>query len=252
MRPPPSGSCRPTGCSRCSASRLARIAERISWVAENSCNADWDGTNGRQGRCDVFNSARDYINGVGGMIVHDAQHEDARVSPPIQPVAQGEAARSRRTSARLSETINLNTRYGKPIPRIMPRDVSIIIPVKNNQKGRGLFPRSILCHPRPRAMAERDSDRRQQLVCLRQGEGYLSAARTPHSPACLYAQGPAAARNCGVQASLGEWLLFSDRDCNPTASLLTGYLNSTKQAIAFAGHVKGTPTAYLSKYYDDE
>lgn len=186
------------------------------------------------------------------MIVNDARNEETRVLSPIQPGPQGAVVRSRRKSARLSETINLNTRYAKPIPRIVRREVSIIIPVKNNQKGVDSFLEAFFAThdegkwPKEILIVDNNSS-----VVVRVKEIYLQRGLPIRVLVCTR-KGPAAARNCGVRASVGEWLLFCDSDCRPTASLLTGYLDSPKQAIAFAGHVKGTPTAYLSRYYDDE
>ena len=161
-------------------------------------------------------------------------------------------ANSRRTSARLSERIDLNISYSKPIPAIDLRDVSIIIPVRNNQDGINCFLEAFFTTHAPAEWPKEiivvDNN---SAIALKLDERYLRRGLPIRVFSCMK-KGPAAARNFGVRASAGEWLLFCDSDCVPTASLLTGYLNSAKQAIAYAGQVKGLPTAYLSKFYDDE
>jgi glycosyltransferase involved in cell wall biosynthesis len=64
--------------------------------------------------------------------------------------------------------------------------------------------------------------------------------------------GAAAARNVGAAAAQGNWLLFTDSDCIPSLSFITGYLNVSGQAIAYAGDVKGVPSTRLTRFYDTE
>jgi glycosyltransferase involved in cell wall biosynthesis len=130
--------------------------------------------------------------------------------------------------------------------------MSVIIPVKNNQRGIDCFLEAFFAThcparlPKEIIIIDNNSD-----VAVQVNHSYLENGLPIRVLSCRR-KGPAAARNCGVKASLGEWLLFCDSDCIPTASLLTGYLNSKKKAVAFAGNVRGTPGAYLSSYYDDE
>ena len=183
------------------------------------------------------------------MISAGPRHDGTLASPPT---GSSTTVRARRTSARLSESIDLSTRYGKPIPRFGLRDVSIIIPVRNNQMGIDCFLEAFFATHGPARWPKEivivDNNSSDAIMV---DNGYLERGLPIRVLSCVR-KGPAAARNCGVESSEGEWLLFCDSDCIPTASLLTGYVNSTKQAIAYAGRVKGTPTAYLSTYYDDE
>jgi glycosyltransferase involved in cell wall biosynthesis len=159
---------------------------------------------------------------------------------------------ARRTSARLSETINLDNRYREQIPSICLADISIIIPVRNNQIGIDRFLEAFFAthgqhqYPKEIIIVDNNSD-----VPIRLSADYLQRGLPIRLHSCLR-QGPAAARNRGVKASLGEWLLFCDSDCVPTPSLLIGYLNAAKKAVAYAGNVKGTPATHLARYYDDE
>jgi glycosyltransferase involved in cell wall biosynthesis len=159
---------------------------------------------------------------------------------------------AQRTSARLSETINLNNRCQEQIPRICLPDISIIIPVRNNQNGIDRFLETFFAthnqdqYPKEIIIVDNNSD-----VPVKLKRDYMQKQLPIRLQTCLR-RGPAAARNLGVNVSVGKWLLFCDSDCIPTPSFLTGYLASTKEAVAYAGNVKGTPATYVAKYYDDE
>jgi glycosyltransferase involved in cell wall biosynthesis len=153
---------------------------------------------------------------------------------------------------RLSEIIDKDIQFLGDIPCIQSNSVSIIIPVKDNQKGvdrflsgffstqhNSLFPREVIIV---------DNNSR---VPIHIKEEFLNRGLDIKVLFCKK-PGPAAARNIGIQSSNGEWLLFCDSDCIPTNSLITGYLNSKKKAIAFAGNVKSQTDFWLDGFYTRE
>ena len=52
--------------------------------------------------------------------------------------------------------------------------------------------------------------------------------------------------------AIGQWLLFNDSDCLPTASFLTGYLKANNGSVAYAGNIKSLRKDRLSKYYESQ
>jgi GT2 family glycosyltransferase len=57
----------------------------------------------------------------------------------------------------------------------------------------------------------------------------------------------------GAAAAHGTWLLFTDSDCIPTSTFISGYVDGSRGAIAYAGFVKGSPPErLLTKFYDQE
>lgn len=159
---------------------------------------------------------------------------------------------SKDISERLSESINKDKKFIGFIPAIQPKEISIIIPVKNNQIGidrflklffttqkEGFFPREIIIIDNnssepvkiPKDFTGRGIDIRV-LICKQKG--------------------PAAARNLGIRNSIGQWLLFCDSDCIPTSSLMIGYLKNNVKAIAFTGNVEPQTNTWLDNFYNRE
>ena len=133
---------------------------------------------------------------------------------------------------------------------IQASDISIVIPIRNNQAGierflaeflktqpPELYPREILIvdnHSTPEITIP------QQLYAL--PVRLLNCSKI----------GPAAARNVGIQSATGEWILFTDSDCIPSQSFISGYLEAMNGSLGYAGNVKAWGNDYLSRYYQSQ
>jgi glycosyltransferase involved in cell wall biosynthesis len=153
---------------------------------------------------------------------------------------------------KLSESIDVNRNYSEDIPPICIQDISIVIPVKNNEQGLDRFLTEFFSlHTRtefPKEIIVIDNNSSVPLVIR---EEHLSKGLPIRRQRCEKI-GPAAARNLGVSLSTGQWILFCDSDCVPTRSLLRGYLESAPLAVAYAGGVVATPPTLLSQFYEIE
>ena len=132
----------------------------------------------------------------------------------------------------------------------LTEDITIIIPVKDNQIGIDLFlttffethkqesfPKEIIIvdnNSKPAIKLQNDfyPIRVQLLTCNKVG--------------------PASARNFGVKNSTTNWILFTDSDCVPTNSLLTGYLKVQNNSVGYAGNIKSLRQDFISKYYEEQ
>lgn len=131
-------------------------------------------------------------------------------------------------------------------------DVSVIVPVKNNQigverflsvlfqtHGRDTFPREIILVDNDSSPPLHIPERfRMHSVRVR-----LVRCRKP---------GPASARNAGCRAAQGRWLLFADSDCEPTSSFVSGYAAAMNGSIGYAGYVSALSSDRLSRYYESQ
>lgn len=155
------------------------------------------------------------------------------------------------TSERLSKSINKDKKFTGVIPIIEPRQISIIIPVKDNQKGidrflklffktqkKDFFPREII-------IVDNNSS-----VPVKISGDFINRDIDIKVLTCNK-KGPAAARNLGVMNSVGQWLLFCDSDCIPTNSLINGYLQNVK-AIAFTGNIQSQGNTWFDDFYNRE
>jgi glycosyltransferase involved in cell wall biosynthesis len=131
---------------------------------------------------------------------------------------------------------------------ISPDMISIVIPVKNNQKGIDRLLESILStekqfYPKEVIIVDNNSD-----------NALFLAAQYPfpiHILRCSQ-KGPAAARNKGVLNATGKWILFIDSDCIFTPVLISGYISDNNDSIGYAGAVKIIGDDILSNYYRDQ
>lgn len=130
--------------------------------------------------------------------------------------------------------------------------VSVVIPVKDNQPGIDRFLTSFFdCHTPehyPGEILIVDNNSSVPIV-IRQKFRHFNL---PIKRFECQAIGPASARNLGIQKAQGEWILFTDSDCIPTASFLTGYQTMLNGAVGYAGNVKPLHQDPLSAYYGSQ
>ena len=135
---------------------------------------------------------------------------------------------------------------------LQPQDVSVVIPVKNNQEGIERFIKELLrSHSQESLPAELiivDNDSRTPISIpdAFKEMGMRIRVLWCHKP------GPAAARNMGWLASEGDWVLFTDSDCVPTESMITGYISALNGSLAYAGNVRALRSDFLSNYYETQ
>jgi glycosyltransferase involved in cell wall biosynthesis len=131
---------------------------------------------------------------------------------------------------------------------IAANNISIVIPVKNNQAGIDRFLVTLVDnvmpqdYPKEVIIVDNNSDVPLQVT----GEFPFSVKTFSCSK-----PGPAAARNVGVVAAHGEWVLFTDSDCVATPSMVSGYLMDDNECVAYAGFVDIVGEDYLSTFYRD-
>jgi len=131
-------------------------------------------------------------------------------------------------------------------------DISVIIPVKNNQKGIKLFLSEFLKthsparYPREIIIVDNNS---KPPICIPKEyvhDGLNITVLRCSSP------GPACARNLGIQHAQTEWVLFTDSDCIPSPSFLLGYFEAMNGSVGYAGTVKAWGRDRLSRYYESQ
>jgi glycosyltransferase involved in cell wall biosynthesis len=152
----------------------------------------------------------------------------------------------------LLSTLGLQTRKRKVL--ISPTsigfsDISVIIPVKDNQKGVKLFLSEFLkTHPPawfPREIIIVDNNSKPPVSIPKEyvHDGLNITVLRCSSP------GPACARNLGIQYAQAEWVLFTDSDCIPSPSFLLGYFQAMNGSVGYDGTVKawgeGSPLSLL-------
>jgi glycosyltransferase involved in cell wall biosynthesis len=130
-------------------------------------------------------------------------------------------------------------------------DLSIIVPVKNNQAGiNRLLEACLEVFPPNYCPAE---------ILLVDNLSYpplevsaLAFASLPIRLLICSRPGAAAARNLGAQQARTQWLLFLDSDCIPTSGLIEGYQQAMNGAVAYAGVVRAEGHDLFSQYYDTQ
>lgn len=136
--------------------------------------------------------------------------------------------------------------------RIRTNEISIVIPVKDNQRGVDNYLSAFfLSHPTNHFPKEIIIVDNNSINPVEIDNSFLSKGLSIKIFNCKK-QGPAAARNVGVSNATGEWILFNDSDCIPTNTLLTGYLETNNGSVAYAGNIKALEKSKLAKYYDSQ
>lgn len=134
---------------------------------------------------------------------------------------------------------------------LLPEEVTMVIPVKDNQSDvlrllnacLNVFP------PRQGAAEIIIVDNNS---CPPVTVSAHLASRLPVRVVCCTHPGAAAARNRGIQQAHTPWVLFLDSDCLPTTALLDGYRQALNGAIAYAGTVSAEQHDLLSCYYESQ
>ena len=133
------------------------------------------------------------------------------------------------------------------IPKeILATAISIIIPVKDNQPGIDRFLDTFF------KVTPEHNLPKEIIICDNNSATPVSTCKDYPVPVlvCLAKKrGPAAARNAGVQQAAGEWILFTDSDCIPTPTTISGYLSSENSSVAYAGNIEIVTDDVLSNYY---
>ncbi len=130
-----------------------------------------------------------------------------------------------------------------------PNEISLIIPVKDNQDGVDKFLKHL--------WETQDADSLPKEIILVDNLSVPPLALSEgqeNSPIPIRIincsqKGPGAARNRGAKAALGKWLLFIDSDCVPTDESIRGYLHLTSEASAYIGRVDALEKDPISEYY---
>ncbi len=135
---------------------------------------------------------------------------------------------------------------------IKSSDISIVIPVRNNQKGINLFLSEFFktqnLESYPQEIIIVDNQSKPEITIPKQFQVAPLSIRVIKCSKL----GPASARNMGIKSAQGDWILFTDSDCIPSESLITGYLNAMNGSIGYAGNVKAWSNDVLSNYYETQ
>lgn len=131
------------------------------------------------------------------------------------------------------------------------REISVVIPVRDNQSGINLFFRHFFQTHLPEMYP-------LEIIIIDNSNSPIHLPRKvkkfPLDIKVLRCEkmGPASARNLGWQKAKGEWILFTDSDCIPSSQWIEGYLSSMNGAIGYAGNVKPHGDDVISRYYDNQ
>jgi GT2 family glycosyltransferase len=140
----------------------------------------------------------------------------------------------------------------KSSERIKTNEISIVIPVKDNQNGIDNYlskffeTHSEINYPKEIIIVDNNSS----------PEIKINADFKKHGLSIVLIKckkkGPASARNKGAKIAKGKWLLFNDSDCIPTKSIIEGYLKADNNSVAYAGNIKALDKDRLSRYYESQ
>lgn len=126
-----------------------------------------------------------------------------------------------------------------------PDDISVVVPVLDNQRGIDrlcAWLRRVPEDCRPAELVIVDDGSSTPIQC---DERLARVIRTSRA-------GPAAARNAGWRAARAEWVAFTDSDCIPSERWLQGFAECRDGEIAAQGRVRALARDWLSSYYDSQ
>ncbi len=139
----------------------------------------------------------------------------------------------------------------KIIP-VKANEISIVIPVKNNQLGVARFLKSffetqnINTYPKEIIIVDNNKILDTKIDSEFIGKGIeikVFHCRT---------EGPGNARNVGWKRAKGKWIFFTDSDCIAPKTMISGFLNSDNKSVGYAGNVKSIQKGPISKYYESQ
>ncbi|HAG83640.1 MAG TPA: glycosyl transferase [Cyanobacteria bacterium UBA12227] len=166
-------------------------------------------------------------------------------------VANSEQTQNQPLLSCFSYSINRYTNLVSPT-QISLKDISVIIPVKNNQKGiENFLEKFFQTHTEasfPREIIIVDNNSTPKIFIPHK---FLNSPLPIILISCTTV-GSAAARNAGSAQASGSWLLFTDSDCVPTEMLIQGYCKSLNGAVGYAGKVQALGKDALSSYYETQ
>ncbi len=130
-------------------------------------------------------------------------------------------------------------------------EISIVIPVKDNQRGIETFLESFF--------QTQDSDSfPKEIIIVDSSEPETSIPSfsqdfdLPISIIHCYEKGPATARNLGWKKALGNWILFTDSDCIPHKQWIEGYFDAINGSLGYAGLIRAHGSDLVSQYYESQ
>ncbi len=132
-----------------------------------------------------------------------------------------------------------------------PKEISIVIPVKDNQRGIDHFFYDFF------RTQELQSLPLEILVVCDKGTSVNVPKECSDYPIkirvlCSSGIGPASARNIGWQSARGKWILFTDSDCRPAPEWLKSYIEASNGSIGYSGTVLSYGRDFISRYYESQ
>ena len=134
--------------------------------------------------------------------------------------------------------------------KLLISDISIIIPVKNNQNGIDMLLNSFIDSLKeekllPKEIIIVDNNSNPEIFLPEITKEFSIPIKLEK----CYKKGPAAARNLGANLAKGNWLFFTDSDCLFTKSTLLAYFNLTKDSNVLVGKVIPLKNDKISNFY---
>lgn len=165
---------------------------------------------------------------------------------PYLPTAFG---RAEDFDGLLNQKISGIRKYDMDEMAITSDSISIVVPVKDNQKGVNRFLQSIVDNTKP-------IDYPGEIIIVDNNSSTpIEITQDYPFPVSLYqcaALGPGAARNTGARHAVGDWILFTDSDCVAMSTLISGYLSPNAQCIAYSGMVRIVGNDPITRYYREQ
>jgi len=130
-------------------------------------------------------------------------------------------------------------------------EISIVIPVKDNQRGIETFLESFFQTQDPDSLPKEiiivDSSEPETSI-----PSFSQAYDLPISVIHCFEKGPAAARNLGWKKARGKWILFTDSDCIPHKQWIEGYFPAINGSLGYAGIIRAHGSDIVSQYYESQ